>query len=476
MINRILIRIKVVQMLYSYLLTRSEFHIENGPEKNTRDSRYAYSLYLDLLLIILELSGYRVRVGNERNPMEALGAANMLAGGKLPKALSTDISIRDIINKGNTGIEAFDPALMRIYSAITSCAAYTDFRKIKKAELADEVKFWVVVLNTIVAKDPTFIEIARSSENFTQTGYNRAFEMVTHTLNDFNDTRATLTQATNSLNESLEKAYELYNALLILPVAITDVERERLQAAKEKYRPTHEDLNPNTRFVDNAYVEAIRNHPGIEEYSKKRPISWEGDYYMLKDLLDKIKSTKEYADYMEAPSTDFANDCEFWRTMMKNVILPSDALAETLETKSVYWNDDLAIMGTFVLKTIRQIARNYPDTTELLPIYKDEDDAKFGPKLFLDAIKNRDTYRSYIDRFINGSQWDPDRLAFMDIVILLTAISELINFPSIPIPVTLNEYIEIANYYSTPRSGQFINGLLYNVVNYLQQEGIITKQ
>ena len=131
-------------------------------------------------------------------------------------------------------------------------------------------------------------------------------------------------------------------------------------------------------------------------------------------------------------------------------------------------------MGTFVLKTIKQFANN-GEKTLLLPQYKDEEDKQFGDILFTNAIKDSDIYRQYIDKFVNGGQWDPERLAFMDIIIMTTAIAEMIKFPLIPIPVTLNEYIEIANNYSTAKSGQFINGILYSVINYLKEEGILNK-
>lgn len=178
---------------------------------------------------------------------------------------------------------------------------------------------------------------------------------------------------------------------------------------------------------------------------------------------------------MAEDETSFAKDCELWRTLLRMVVFPSDSLAEALEQRSVYWNDDLTIMGTFVLKSIKHFAAAKSGEVNLLPIYKDEEDARFGPELFLTAIKERDTYRSYIDRFVNDSSWDPERLAFMDIVILVTAITELLKFPSIPMAVTMNEYVEIANYYSTPRSGQFINGVLFSIANYLKEEGKLNK-
>ncbi len=462
-------------MLYSYLLTRNEFQLQQAPVAKSRDSKYAYSTYLNILLLVMELSGYRVDNARRRNPMEALGDANMLSGNKLAQALASNIDIRDIIAKGGTGIELFDDTLLRLYSLITKSAAYTDYRKKKRHDLEEDVQFWCVIINTVIAMNPLVIEAARGNEEFTLAGFQKGVEMAVATLNDYQDTQTSFARAKQSLNESLEKAYELYHALLILPVYITDMENERIEAAKTKYCPTDYELNPNMRFVENAYVEAIRHNPDMEAYLKKHPFSWDSDYYMLKELLDKIKASEAYKEYMDEETTDFARDCELWRTLLRTVVFPSDALAEAMEARSVYWNDDLAIMGTFVLKSIKHFAASGRVDTSLLPIYKDDEDAKFGPELFLTAIKERDTYKSYIEKFINDSSWDPERLAFMDIVILITAITELLKFPAIPMAVTMNEYVEIANYYSTQRSGQFINGVLFSIANYLREEGRLAK-
>lgn len=475
MINRILIRIKVVQLLYSYLLTRSEFRIVTAPEKATADGKYAHALYLKIMLMIPELAGYKVVPGAKRTPLDSLGSTNMLAASQVARALGADLDIREIIARGETGIESLDDVVLRLYGKITTSVAYTDFRRKRKVQLADEIKLWTVLLETVVQNEPLMLEAARSDEGFTLAGYHQAFRMVIDTLNNYYDTNATLRSARTSLDQSLEKAYDLYHALLMLPVYITRLEAERLEAAKEKYCPTPEDLNPNMRFVDNRFVEAIAAHPQIEEYGKKHDITWDTDYFLLKQLLDAIKESQTYKEYMESENGTLASDCEFWRTILKNVVFPSDALAEALEEKSIYWNDDLAVMGTFVLKTIRQMATKGNREAPLLPMYKDDEDAEFGSRLFDFAVSNREEYRSFIERFINGTQWDPERLALMDIVIMVTAIAELLNFPSIPVPVTMNEYVEIANYYSSPRSGQFINGVLYNVANYLREEGRLLK-
>lgn len=326
MINRILIRIKVVQMLYSYLLTRSEFHLLE-PDNSSRDSKYAYSVYINLLLIVLQLSGFRVS-RSKSSPMEALGDANMLAGSKLAKALAADSAVREIIGRGDSGVEIFNPALMRLYSIITSSAIYIDYRKKKRPSLDDEVRFWTVVLNTVIAPSQLMAECARTDSNFSIAGFQKGVAMAVETLRQYADSERSYADAKSSLAASLDKAYELYHALLMLPVYLTQMETERIEAAKEKYIPTDEELNPNMRFVDNAFIRAVRENPDMEEYLKKHPFSWESDFLLLKDLLVQIKESKAYADYMEAEETTFADDCELWRVLMKNIVLPSDVLAE----------------------------------------------------------------------------------------------------------------------------------------------------
>lgn len=461
---------KVVQLLYSYLLTRSDFKLMPAPERQTRDNRFGYETYINLILLMLELSGYKVNT-QASTPIDLKDNKLSL---KVAKAFSQDSEIREIIARGNTRIADYDTCVRPLYNAIINSSVFNDFSKKRNKDIDAEITMWTVVLDTIIAKSADVTEAARRSENFTQAGFALGLKMLRDTLNDYNDNRRSLDQARRALEDSLDKAYELYHLLLLLPVEITRIQRDRLEAAKEKYVPSSADLNPDTRFIDNSLVEMLAHNPDMEQYLKGNPINLDEHYMLIKKMLDDILQSQLYADYMSAQSTDRARDCEFWRAAMKNIILPSDALAEMLESASIYWNDDLEIMGTFALKTIKQAAVTN-DFTNLLPQYKDDDDARFGSELFTDTVNNRELYRSYIDRFIDQSQWDADRLAFMDIVIMMVAISELINFPAIPIPVTLNEYIEIANSYSTPRSGQFINGMLFSIINFLKSEGKLSK-
>ncbi len=468
MINRVLIRIKVIQILYSYLLTQSDFHIESAPESESRDKRYAYSLYLDLLLLILRISGFRL-AGSEKL-VGAISDNKYLSAGKMVRSLFSDVNVRSVIFRRAANSEAFNDAALAIYSKITQSGAYRSYIRTKDLSMKDDVAFWVVIIRTIMEKSPELTEAARKNPDYTIAGYEHAFKMLISTLEGFSDTRTMFIEARNSLERSLDKARELYFSLLLLPIELTRLQARRLDNARHKYLPTPEDLNPDTRFIDNTFIANLEESPAMKEYLKSNPISWDNGSETLKLLLDKVLQSDIYADYMAAPAVSYEDDCDFWRSIIKNVILPSDILAE-----AIYWNDDLDIIGTFVIKTIKRASSNPGTPITLLPKFKDDEDARFGGELFVDTVENYGTYRSYIDKFINEKQWDPERLAFMDVIIMCTAISELLNFPSIPVPVTMNEYIEIANCYSTSKSGQFINGILFSVINYLKKEGKLLK-
>lgn len=474
MINRILIRVKVVQMLYAYLLTKSEFRIAPAPETASRDKKYAYSLYIDLLLLILELSSYPVKNDSRKSFIDV---DKKLASSKMAKSLAADDEIKSIILRGSSNVGCFDSIAQKLHDSITESTAFKDYKKKRTVELKDDVRMWSAVLPTVIGKNEEVEAVLRENPAFTSVGRNQAINMVLETLTNYNDTRASLIQAKNDLGRSLDRAYDLYASILRLIVDLTALQAERLETAKTKFLATSEDINPNTKFIDNALAARLASDEKLEEAAKEADITWTDDPVLMKDLLDLVIGSDIYASYMAEPQRTFAGDCEFWREILKNVILPSETISEALENKSIFWNDDLNIMGTFVLKSIKQISADEAgeQNISLLPRYKDIEDEEFGPDLFMLAVNNYDLYRGYIDKFINSDQWDSERLAFMDIVVMVTAIAELINYPAIPLAVTMNEYVEIANNYSTARSGQFVNGILFSVANYLRQEGIIQK-
>ncbi|MDR1679033.1 MAG: transcription antitermination factor NusB [Prevotellaceae bacterium] len=279
--------------------------------------------------------------------------------------------------------------------------------------------------------------------------------------------------AEKELFHSLQQTYNLYHLLLLLVTDITFYAEKRLDAAKHKLFPTPEDLNPNTRFIHNAFASELARNEQFNVYIKENKLSWNAESTTIKKLYENIVESPEYVEYMTAPSTSFAIDREFWRKIFKRYIITSEELEAALEEQSIYWNDDFEIVVSFVLKTIKNFEENSVSTKAILPMFRDADDREFASKLFRISILKGQEYRELIESNIRN--WDLDRVAFMDIVIMQLALTEIMNFPSIPVSVTLNEYIEIAKNYSTDRSSTFINGVLDNIVNQLKSENKFVK-
>lgn len=472
MINRILIRIKVVQILYSYLLSRSEFKIDAAPEGATRDRRFAYAVYLDMLMLIEELSGCRVNNPERRFP--AIDTDKALRTNRTGRALADNPQLKAITYRDLADLNTLSPIANQLYMAVVNSTVFKDYSRKRTRTLDDDVRFWVVILETVFLKDQTLISALRQNPDFSLTGYHQGIRQAVDTLRSYNDSRATYLKARADLRTSLEQAYKLYLSLFVLIIQLTDEHNDRLESAKAKYIVSSEDLNPNTRLIDNRFAAFLRTNPVIEQFIDDNKFSWFSSPGLLKNLLDSILASDLYKEYIASPDDSWKADCEFWRSALRSIVLPSDALEEALEEMSVFWNDDLSTVGTFALKTIRRFAQDGPEGTEFMPPFKDQEDEEFGDRLFNLAVDNREQYRDYIDNFIS-TDWDPERLAFMDIVVMITALAEIINFPAIPIPVSLNEYIEIANSYSTRRSGSFINGILYSVIKQLVDNGVITK-
>ena len=467
-------------MLYSYLLTRSRFDIIPAPDAPSRDKRFAHSLYNELLLLLLEYSGYRIAFDGDN---VRITAPERSKSGqqytRIAAALAANEELRPIILANRSWIEALAPLRGATDAAIKESAIFKEYmRKRTPMEIDDEARLWKNIMRTVLLRDKGIDTLIHSNPEFTINGYNEALNMFDATLDDYADVRSSLMEARKSLGTSLDKAYELYHSLLQLMIDLTRTRELQLDEAKHKYLPTHDDLNPNTKFVENQFVRALAENADMKAYLEATPISWIDDQVTLRHLLDKIMESEIYKAYMADPVSDMEKDCELWYSLFKNVIADSDELAEALESQSVFWNDDLAIMGSFVLKTIRRFAHagDDLDSVKLMPKYKDTEDERFGPRLFDFAVAHQQEYRALIDSRLEGSNWDPERLAFMDIVILETAIAELLNFPSIPTVVTVNEYTEIANYYSTLKSGQFVTGMLYGVINQLKADGTLVKE
>ena len=282
-----------------------------------------------------------------------------------------------------------------------------------------------------------------------------------------------LDTAEKELFFSLSKAYDLYNYLLLLMVEITRCAAKKQNAAKSKLLPTAEELYPNTKFVDNRFIAQLEVNKQLLEFSETQKKTGENESEFVKRLGEQIMDSDIYKDYMASETSSYEEDRELWRKIYKRIIFNNEELDQVLEDQSLYWNDDKEIVDTFVLKTIKRFDEKNGAKQELLPEFKDEEDQDFARRLFRRTILNADYYRHLISE--NTRNWDLDRVAFMDVVIMQIALAEILSFPNIPVSVSLNEYVEIAKLYSTPKSGSFINGTLDGIVNALKNENKLNK-
>ena len=263
---------------------------------------------------------------------------------------------------------------------------------------------------------------------------------------------------------SLSKAYDLYNYLLALMVAITKEARKHLEVAQSKARREHT-AEPSGKFAFNRFALQLEENQMLNDFLEVQKKNWNDDVEFVHNLYNRITESTIYQEYMESSEDSYAADRELWRKLYRTFIQDNDDLDSLLEEQSLYWNDDKEIVDTFVLKTIKRFEENNKSTQELLPEYDSEEDKEFARKLFRATILNADEYQGFMSEA--SRNWDFSRLAYMDVVIMQIALAEMMTFPSIPISVTINEYVDIAKLYSTSRSGGYINGMLDAIARHL---------
>ncbi|NLT03353.1 MAG: transcription antitermination factor NusB [Bacteroidales bacterium] len=272
---------------------------------------------------------------------------------------------------------------------------------------------------------------------------------------------------------SLEKAYELYHYLLQLILAVTQYGQQRIDTARNKYLPSDEERNPNTRFIDNRFAAQLAENKALNHYINNSGMSWVNNDTFVKSVFDQLVTQDFYLEYMQAPEVTYEDDKELWRKVFKRMLLVSEDLCEVLEEQSIYWNDDLEIVITFVMKTIKRFDASKGVDMELLPMYKDDSDRNYASTLFRGAILHGDQYRALIEEATKN--WELERLALMDLYILQMALAEILEVEGVPVNVSLNEYIDIAKVYSTQKSGTFVNGILDQVVTTLREQNKLFK-
>jgi N utilization substance protein B len=287
----------------------------------------------------------------------------------------------------------------------------------------------------------------------------------------FSSSDVATTKSEKDLEFSIQKAYDLYYYLLLLLTAIKRYAESRIDLAKNKIRPTHEDLHPNTRFIDNRLIRQIEDSAAFNAYLSERKLSWVNHPELIKSLYRKLTAAEYYIAYMDAPVGSYEADRELLVDFFSGELEDHELFFQIMEEQSIFWNDDIDLVVSIVVKTIR--AMSAEQGIKLLPMYKSDDDREFACTLLRASIQNHSEYEKLIDE--STDNWDIERIALTDKLIMHMAINEFIEFPSIPIKVTFDEYLEVSKYYSTPKSSVFINGLLDKISANLIEAGKIVK-
>lgn len=274
------------------------------------------------------------------------------------------------------------------------------------------------------------------------------------------------------LLHSIDSIQDLYLIMLSSLIEIRKKEEVFLEASSKKHLATPEEKNPNRKFVDNAVLQLLEESNPLSIALEKRKINnWamNDDYILI--LLNEIKQSPLYEKYIGTKKSSFQEDKEFVIDMFTDLIAPNEKLYDYLEDNKLTWVDDIPVVNTQILKQLKQVVDK--EEFRVTKLYKDQEDQEFVSLLFKKTVLNEiELAKEYIDKTPN---WDAERIAELDTIILKMAICEFLKFPSIPVKVTINEYLEIAKEYSTPKSSIFINGILDNLIKEFQNENKIKK-
>lgn len=282
-----------------------------------------------------------------------------------------------------------------------------------------------------------------------------------------------INQAEKELFFSIQKSYDLYHYLLLLVLDVVDYADSRIELAKKKQIPTQEDLIPNTKFVDNKLIKLLNQNVNLKKYLNDQKLSWVNYPELIKNLYLEIRDSEVYKKYMLSETSGFNEDKKFISDIYSKVIINFESLYQNLEEQSIFWNDDIEFVIGMIIKSLRAFKATSDENVDLMPLFKNEEDRDFVKRLFRRAVLGYKEYEQLISKFIKN--WDVERIAFMDIVVMNLAIAEMVEFSEIPVKVSLDEYIEIAKFYSTEKSNVFINGILDKIVEHLKKEGTIKK-
>ena len=273
---------------------------------------------------------------------------------------------------------------------------------------------------------------------------------------------------------SLDKAYDLYNYMLLLLTELSRMSLQMLEIRESRSKKLNDGQQWSHKFVDNRFILQLESNRQLRDYCEEQELSWVDQEKFVRDLYNKVEESDFYKDYMASETSSYEEDREVWRLIYRHLICNNEELSDLLEEINVYWNDDKAIVDTFVLKTINRFTEDSSSAQALMPEFKSDADRDFATKLLYRAIVGQE----YFNSLVGGStrKWDFKRIALMDRIILQLGLAEITTFPNIPLSVSINEYVDIAKMYSTPKSGKYINATLDSIAKKLMEEGKLVKE
>ena len=289
-----------------------------------------------------------------------------------------------------------------------------------------------------------------------------------------------LSQAQVQLEQSCEAARDLYLYMLSIVSPLTKVARERIEAAQKKYNQTEEERNPNMKFAENALAQLLDADVDFQKILSKKKLSWAQYDLLLKKVMTSVASKEYYADYMASPERSLKEDCKLFTKIFEEEFVDSEELEMILEEKSLHWNDDLAYALTWCCRTFKSLADG--EAWKMPALYQSEmmkgddveSDKLFVTRLLQHSFAGYEKYSSMVAESVEG--WEKERLFSTDVILIAMGLAEAVNFPTIPVKVTINEYVELAKFYGTPKSRAFVNGLLDRLVQKLVNDGQIVKE
>jgi N utilization substance protein B len=280
-----------------------------------------------------------------------------------------------------------------------------------------------------------------------------------------------LMQAEKKLVASCNKTVELYCFLLQLPQALKKVALARIEAGMSKFHPTPEEANPNRKFVENRFIEILENDTPFGAMCQKKGLVWGDHDSFVKKLYAQIAGSEYFKEYMDNPERSLQDDIALVKKIYEEELEDNEKLEEILEDMSLYWMDDLAYTINVILKNMPAIARK--GMVDVPKAFLKEDDREYALKLLTKSLVNYDEYTELVSSMV--SNWDLERIVATDLALIVMGITEAVTFESIPLKVTINEFVDISKYYSTPNSKMFVNGLLDRILQQMVKDGKIVK-